>query len=191
MATLLSTTVPDNGYYRVGTSTNTAYVSSGGIYAHFGNDSWYSSALGWQSSTGTTSSTNTGKPFLQLTNNSLGFYTTSFYFINPFSTSAGTTILGSTETKIITTGGNSNVNSTLGVGAAAGTGATDGKVRVNAGSTSKPFLEVTNCSGRGGSPPSVDTFPTFKGYLGIKIGANVGATAVTPGTYFIRLWNVT
>ena len=163
MASLLSTTVPDNGYYRVGTSTNKAYVSAGGPYAHFGNDAWYSSALGWQG---------TG-PFLQLFNNSLYFYSSASAFLNPFFVSAGTTTISSTTTTI---------NGALGVGAAAGTG----QILVNAGGTSTPSLEVTNCLGDG---RVVSTYPTFSGYLGIKIGASVGpATSVTAGTYYIRLW---
>jgi hypothetical protein len=164
MASLLSTTVPDNGYYRVGTSTDKAYVSAGGPYAHFGNDAWYSSALGWQG---------TG-PFLQLYNNSLYFYSSANFFINPLFVSAATTTISSTTTTI---------NGTLGVGAAAGTG----QILVNAGGTSTPFLEVTNCLGDG---RDITSFPTFSGYLGIKIGSSVGpATSVAAGTYYIRLWD--
>ena len=168
MASLLSTTVPDNGYYRVGTSTNTAYVSAGTYYgatlAHFGNNAWYSLVGGW---------TGTG-PFIQLYDNSLYFYTSANFFINPFFVSAGTTTISSTTTTI---------NGALGVGAAAGTG----KILVNAGGTSTPFLEVTNCLGDG---RVVGTYPTFSGYLGIKIGSSVGpATSVTAGTYYIRLWD--
>ena len=168
MASLLSTTVPDNGYYRVGTSTNTAYVSAGTYFgatlAHFGNNAWYSLVGGW---------TGTG-PFIQLYNNSLYFYTSTNFFINPFFVSAGTTTISSTTTTI---------NGALGVGAAAGTG----KILVNAGGTSTPFLEVTNCLGDG---RVVGTYPTFSGYLGIKIGSSVGpATSVTAGTYYIRLWD--
>jgi hypothetical protein len=164
MASLLSTTVPDNGYYRVGTSTNKAYVSAGGPYAHFGNDAWYSSALGWQG---------TG-PFLQLFNNSLYFYSSASAFLNPLFVSAATTTISSTTTTI---------NGALGVGAAAGTG----QILVNAGGTSTPSLEVTNCLGDG---RVVSTYPTFSGYLGIKIGASVGpATSVAAGTYYIRLWD--
>ena len=168
MASLLSTTVPDNGYYRVGTSTNTAYVSAGTYFgatlAHFGNNAWYSLVGGW---------TGTG-PFIQLYDNSLYFYTSTNFFINPFFVSAGTTTISSTTTTI---------NGALGVGAAAGTG----KILVNAGGTSTPFLEVTNCLGDG---RVVGTYPTFSGYLGIKIGSSVGpATSVTAGTYYIRLWD--
>ena len=168
MASLLSTTVPDNGYYRVGTSTNTAYVSAGTYFgatlAHFGNNAWYSLVGGW---------TGTG-PFIQLYNNGLSFVTSASTFVTPFSVSASTTTLASTTTTI---------NGALGVGAAAGTG----KILVNAGGTSTPFLEVTNCLGDG---RVVGTYPTFSGYLGIKIGSEVGpATSVTAGTYYIRLWD--
>jgi hypothetical protein len=177
MASLLSTTVPDNGYYRVGTSTNKAYVSAGGPYAHFGNDAWYSSALGWQGTGGTCTAgglTIPCGPFLQLFNNSLYFYSSANFFINPFFVSAGTTTISSTTTTI---------NGALGVGAAAGTG----KILVSAGGTSTPFLEVTNCLGDG---RVVSTYPTFSGYLGIKIGSSVGpATSVAAGTYYIRLWD--
>jgi hypothetical protein len=189
MATLLSTTVPDNGYYRVGTSTNTAYVSSGGVYAHLGQNAWYTSALGWQGGGGTCTvggSTIPCGPFLQLYNNSLYFYTSANFFINPFFVSAGTTTLGSTTTTLVAVAGNSDVNSTLGVGATAVATKGSGKILVNAGGTGKPFLEATNCLGNGST--STSTYSVFKGYLGIKISANVGATAVTTGTYYIRLW---
>ena len=172
MASLLSTTVPDNGYYRVGTSTNTAYVSAGTYYgatlAHFGNNAWYSLVGGW---------TGTG-PFIQLYNNSLYFYSSASAFLNPFFVSAGTTTISSTTTTI---------NGALGVGAAAGTG----KILVNAGGTSKPVLEVTNCLGNGST--STATYSVFKGFLGVLIGSSVGGTApqtaVTAGTYYIRLWS--
>ena len=176
MATLQNTTVPDNGYYRVGTSTNNAYVSSGGVYAHLGQNAWYTSALGWQG---------TG-PFIQLSGNSFFFYTSATAFVNPFFVSAGTTRLGSTTTTLVAVAGNSDVNSTLGVGATAVATKTSGKILVNAGGDSKPFLEATNCLGNGST--STSTYSVFKGYLGIKISANVGATAVTTGTYYIRLW---
>ena len=180
MATLQNTTVPDNGYYRVGTSTNTAYVSAGTYFgatlAHFGNNAWYSLVGGW---------TGTG-PFIQLYNNSLYFYTSPTAFVNPFFVSAGTTTLGSTTTTLVAVAGNSDVNSTLGVGATAVASKSSGKILVNAGGTGKPFLEATNCLGNGST--STSTYTVFKGYLGIKISANVGATAVTAGTYYIRLW---
>ena len=175
MASLLSTTVPDGGYYRVGTSTNNAYVSSGGVFAHLGNGVYYNGAA-WVGA----------GPFLQLYNYSLFFYTSATAFVNPFSVSAYTTVISSTTTTIVANAGNSTTNSTLGVGAAALTGATDGKILINTNATTKPVLEVTNCLG---DARVVGTYPTFSGYLGIKIGASVGpATAVATGTYYIRLW---
>ena len=168
MATLQNTTVPDNGYYRVGT-TNTAYVSAGGSFINFGLSAWFD-GTNWQGA---------GGPALRVTTSQLNFY------MNPvaapttvvFSSAAATTTIGSTTT---------TMTGTLGVGAAAGTG----KILVNAGDTAgnvKPVLEVTNCLGDGST--STATKSVFKGFLGIKIGSVVGpATAVVAGTYYIRLW---
>ena len=182
MATLQNTTVPDSGYYRVGTSTNKAYVSAGSYlgvqYAHFGNDAWWNSSA-WQGS----------GEVIQISDTTISFYTSPTSGVNAFNVSSGTTTLASTVTTVLKTSGNTSTNSTLGVGAAAGTAVGDGKILVNAGGTGKPFLEVTNCAGSGGASPSTSTFSVFKGYLGIKIGSNVGSTAVTAGTYYIRLWN--
>jgi len=179
MASLQNTTVPNGGYYRVGTSTNNAYVSSGGPYAMFGNGVYYNGAA-WVGA----------GPFLQLYNYSLLFRTEAVTFLTPFSVSAYTTAISSTTTTIVANAGNSTTNSTLGVGAAAGTAAADGKILVNAGGTTTPFLEVTNCLGNGSL--STATYSIFKGYLGIKIGSSVGGTApqtaITAGTYYIRLW---
>ena len=187
MASLQNTTVPNNGYYRVGTSTDKAYVSSGGVFAHFGNDVWYDG--NWRCTSGLCTSFTCG-PFLQLYNYSLFFYTSATTFVNTFSVSAYTTVISSTTTTIVANAGNSTTNSTLGVGAAAGTAATDGKILVNAGGTTTPFLEVTNCLGDGST--STATKSVFKGFLGIKIGSSVGGTApqtaITAGTYYIRLW---
>ena len=168
MATLQNTTVPDNGYYRVGT-TNTAYVSSGGAYAHFGLSAWFNGTT-WQG---------TGGPVLQLTTSQLNFYMNPVVGGTPtFSSADATTTIDSTTTTI---------NGTLGVGAAAVTG----KILVNAGGTSKPVLEVTNCLGNGST--STATYSVFKGFLGVLIGSSVGGTApqtaVTAGTYYIRLWS--
>ena len=187
MATLQNTTVPDNGYYRVGTSTNKAFVSAGTYFgaplAHFGYDAWYSLTGGW---------TGTG-PFIQLYNNGLSFVTSASTFVTPFSVSASTTTLASTTTTVVktTTVGvytNSSINSTLGVGATAGVTANDGKILVNAGGTSKPFLEVTNCLGNGSTTTA--TYSVFKGYLRINIGANVGpsTSTIVSGQHYIRLW---
>ena len=171
MATLQNTTVPDNGYYRVGT-TNTAYVSAGGSFINFGLSAWFD-GTNWQGA---------GGPALRVTTSQLNFY------MNPvaapttvvFSSAAATTTIGSTTT---------TMTGTLGVGAAAGTG----KILVNAGDTAgnvKPVLEVTNCLGDGST--STATKSVFKGFLGIKIGSSVGGTApqtaITAGTYYIRLW---
>ncbi len=182
MATLQNTTVPDGGYYRVGNSANTAYVSSGGSLANFGNNAWYNGST-WQGG---------GGPVLQITSNTLKFYNNPVSSTTnvTFSTAEASTTLASSVTTIVAAAGNSKTNSTLGVGAAAGTAAADGKILVNAGDSSasgKPILEVTNCAGNGSTTTA--TFSVFKGYLGIKIGANVGpATSVAAGTHYIRLW---
>jgi hypothetical protein len=83
-------------------------------------------------------------------------------------------------------GGTCTITGNTGIGAAAGSGATDGKLLINAGGTSKPALEFTNCAGN--SNASSTTYNVFKGWLAVKIGANVGATAATTGTHYIRLW---
>jgi len=167
MATLQNTTVPDNGYYRVGT-TNTAYVSSGGAYANFGLSTWFD-GTNW---------TAPGGPVLRLTTSQLNFIMNPYVSVTPtFSSAEATTTIASTSTTI---------NGALGVGAASSTG----KILVNAGGTSKPVLEVTNCLGNGST--STATYSVFKGYLGVLIGSSVGGTApqtaVTAGTYYIRLW---
>jgi hypothetical protein len=167
MASLQNTTVPDNGYYRVGT-TNTAYVSAGGSFINFGFSAYFDGS-NWQGA---------GGPALRVTTSQLNFY------MNPvsspttiiFSSAEATTTIGSTTT---------TMTGTLGVGAAAGTG----KILVNAGDTAgnvKPVLEVTNCLGDGST--STATKSVFKGFLGIQVGSVVGATAVVAGTYYIRLW---
>lgn len=171
-----------NTYVKLGQT----YMSSGGAYAHFGLNNWYTGGASWNGS----------GPAIQLTGNTLNF------LINPSVTGAGTsfstgpsttTISGSTlnctnGTTTLAALTNNTTNSTVGIGAAAGTAATDGKLLINAGGTSKPFLEVTNCGGNGST--STATYSVFKGYLAIKIGASVGpATSVTAGTYYLRLWN--
>lgn len=179
MATLQNTTVPDGGYYRVGNSTNIAYISSGGSLFNFGNNSWYNGSS-WQGG---------GGPALQLTSDTLKFYNNPVSSTTDvtFSNSEATTTLASTVTTVVAAAGNSNITSILGVGAAAGTGTTDGKILVNAGDTGKPIIEVTNCLGNGST--STSTYSVFKGYLAIKIGTSVGpATSVATGTHYIRLW---
>jgi hypothetical protein len=41
MATLQNTTIAQNGIYRVGTSTDVTYISSGGPHAHLGTNAYY------------------------------------------------------------------------------------------------------------------------------------------------------
>lgn len=179
MATLQATTVATsldvefNKYARLGD----AYVSSGGSVANFGFGCYFTTA--W---------TGTG-PALQLDS-------TTFKFLNVTGASTTTTIfsitntlttVSSTSTSFITSGGNGTTNSTVGIGAAAGANAGDGKLLINAGGTSKPFLEVANCAGDSSSA----TKTVRRGWLAIKIGSNVGATAVTAGTYYIELFNAT
>jgi hypothetical protein len=155
-----------------------AYLSSGGSYAHFGLNSYYNGSA-WVGS----------GPAVQLVNNTFNVLTSpATVATTPFSVDSTAATIDATATKILVAAGNSTTNSTLGIGAAAGTAATDGKLLVNAAGTAKPFLEVTNCLGNGST--STSTFSVFKGYLGIKIGANVGpATAVDAGTYYLRLWS--
>lgn len=154
--------VQQNGYIKLGN----AFVSSGtgGTFAIFSNGPYYISS--WAGNTGL---------YLELNGNNFGLVK----YTSPatFGTGLSLTAIGT----------NSTTNNLLGLGAAAGTAATDGKFLVNAGGTSKPFLEVTNCLGNGST--STGTFSVFKGYLGVKINSNVGATAVATGTYYIRLWN--
>jgi hypothetical protein len=179
MATLQATTVATsldvefNKYARLGD----AYVSSGGSLANFGFGCYF-----------TTTWTGTG-PALQLDS-------TAFKFLNVTGPSTTTTIfsitntlttVSSTSTSFITGGGNNTTNSTVGIGEAAGTAAADGKLKINAGGTGKPFLEVTNCAGDSASA----TKTVRRGWLAIKIGSSVGATAVTAGTYYIELFNAT
>ena len=176
MATLQNTNVPNNGYYRVGTSTSQAYVSAGGPYAVFGNDAYMTSGT----------MTGTG-PFIKISSAIIEFSTKVTGGVIAFSTSTSTTTLASTTTTIALAASNTTTNSTLGVGAAAGTAAADGKILVSAGGTGTPALEVTNCLGDGST--STATKSVFKGFLGVKIGLFVGpVTAVVAGTRYIRLW---
>jgi hypothetical protein len=165
-----------NNFVRVGT----AYFSSGGNFAHIGQGSYYNGTA-WQGA----------GPYLQLTATALSFVTNITTFPVPFSTSAATTTIASTTTTYTTTGGNSTTNSTVGIGAAAGTAAGDGKLYINAGGVGKPILEATNCAGNSSTNSSFYT--GFKGWLAIKIandvaGSTAGGTAIAVGTWYIRLW---
>jgi hypothetical protein len=160
MATLQNTTVPDNGYYRVGN----AYISSGGSdRSNFGRDAYYNGS--WQGG---------GGPALQVTSDTLKFYqdpvANSANIM--FSTNTSTTTFFTTTTQI---------DGSLGLGAAHGGSA---KVYLYGGSATVPFLSVTNCNGANNSNQSL--YPTKAGFLAIIIGASVGPTA---GTYYIELWN--
>ena len=160
MATLQNTTVPNNGYYRVGN----AYISSGGSdKSNFGRDAYYNGS--WQGG---------GGPVLQVTTDTLKFYqdpvANSANIM--FSTNTSTTTFFTTTTQI---------DGSLGLGAAHGGTA---KVYLYGGSPTIPFLTVTNCKGANNSNQSL--YPTKAGFLAIDIGANVGPTA---GTYYIELWN--
>jgi len=161
MATLQNTTVPNNGYYRVGN----AYISSGGSdKSNFGRDAYYDGA--WQGG---------GGPVLQITTDTLIFYEGLPYDSGAiiFSTNTSTTTFDTTTTQI---------DGSLGIGAAhAGTA----KVYVYGSSPTIPFLTVTNCNGANNSNQSL--YPTKAGFLAINIGASVGPAV--PGTYYIELWN--
>ena len=183
MATLQATTVATsldveyNKYARVGN----AYVSSGGSTSNFGLSCYFTNT--WVGTGPVLQLDPTTFKFLDVTGPST---TTTL-----FSSTNTVTTVSSTSTSFITAGGNSTTNSTVGIGAAAGTAATDGKLLVNAGGTSKPFLEVSNCVGD--SSTAVKT--VRRGWLGIKIGASVGpgfpSTSVVAGTYYIELLNAT
>lgn len=153
--------VQQNGFVKLGN----AYVSSGTGFtlAHLSNGPYYNGSA-W---------TNSGL-YLQL--NSNDFNVVRFTSPSTFGTGLS----------LVSTGVNSNTTNLLGLGAAAGTGTTDGKFLINAGNTGKPFLEVANCLADGANNSSF--YSTFKGWLAIKINSNVGASAITPGTYYIRLW---
>ncbi len=162
MATLLNTTVPDNGYYRVGD----AYISSGGAdKSNFGRDAYYTTS--WQGG---------GGPVLQITTDTSG---TLKFYQNPVANSANVMFSTNTSTNTFFTT-TTQIDGSVGIGAVHGGTA---KVYVFSNSTTVPFLEVTNCKGNNNSNESL--YPTKKGFLGIKIGANVGPTA---GTYYIELW---
>ena len=159
MATLLDTTIAQNGIYRVGTSTDVTYISSGGPYSYLGTDAYYNGS--W----------NGGGPFIRLTNKSFFFYTNTSTFPNPFNTSPSSTTISSTIT---------NINGTLGVGAAN----SNAQMRIQGSGTSQPFFEVANCDGNGST--STSTYVNFGGFVGIHI-SSVGS--MTTGTYYIKLWS--
>ena len=155
--------VQQNTFIKLGNAVMSSGTFSGLPLAHFGNGPYFTTA--W----------NTNGIYMQCVSSDFNFAK----FTSP------TNFVGLSLTSVDTNGTTANL---LGLGAAAGTNAADGKFLVNAGGVGKPFLEVTNCLGNGST--STATFSVFKGYLGIKIGANVGpATAVAAGTYYLRLWS--
>jgi len=158
MATLLDTTIAQNGIYRVGTSTDVTYISSGGQFAHLGTNAYYNGS--WIG----------GGPFIQLYYQTFYFYANSTTFTNPFNTGTFSTTISSQLT---------NINGTLGVGGAN----SNAQMRIQGSGTSQPFLEVANCDGDGST--STATYATFGGFLGIHI-SSVGS--MSTGTYYIKLW---
>ena len=161
MATLQNTTIAQNGIYRVGTSTDVTYISSGGQFAHLGTNAYYSVPTGWVG----------GGPFIQLYYQTFYFYANSTTFTNPFNTGTYSTTISSQLT---------NINGTLGVGGANA----NAQMRIQGSGTSQPFLEVANCDGDGTT--STSAYATFGGFLGIHI-SSVGSMAT--GTYYIKLWS--
>ena len=160
MATLKNTTITQR-FFRVGTSTDVTYISSGGPYAHLGTNAYYSPSTGWQG----------GGPFIQLYYQTFFFYANSTTFPSPFNSSPYITTISSSIT---------NINGTLGVGGAN----SNAQMRIQGSGGSQPFLEVANCDGN--SSTSTSTYATFGGFLGIHI-SSVGTLA--SGTYYIKLWS--
>ena len=161
MATLQNTTIAQDGIYRVGTSTDVTYISSGGQFAHLGTNAYYSVPTGWVG----------GGPFIQLYYQTFYFYANSTTFTNPFNTGTYSTTISSQLT---------NINGTLGVGGAN----SNAQMRIQGSGASQPFLEVANCDGDGSAYTS--TYATFGGFLGIHI-SSVGS--MSSGTYYIKLWS--
>ena len=136
MATLQNTTIAQNGIYRVGTSTDVTYISSGGQFAHLGTNAYYNGS--WIG----------GGPFIQLYYQTFYFYANSTTFTNPFNTGTYSTTISSQLT---------NINGTLGVGGANA----NAQMRIQGSGTSQPFLEVANCDGLATAYTS--DFATFGG----------------------------
>jgi hypothetical protein len=159
MATLQNTTITQS-FFRVGTSTDVTYISSGGPYSHLGTNAYYSPSTGWVG----------GGPFIQLYYQTFYFYANSTTFPNPFNTSPYITTISSSIT---------NINGTLGVGGAN----SNAQMSIRGSGGSQPFLEVANCDGYASAYTS--DFATFGGFLGIHI-SSVGS--MSSGTYYIKLW---
>ena len=158
MATLKNTTITQR-FFRVGTSTDVTYISSGGQFAHLGTNASYNGS--WIG----------GGPFIQLYYQTFYFYANSTTFTNPFNTGTYSTTISSQLT---------NINGTLGVGGAN----SNAQMRIQGSGGSQPFLEVANCDGDGSAYTS--TYATFGGFLGIH-KSSVGS--MSSGTYYIKLWS--
>jgi len=154
--------VQQNTYIKLGNAVMSSGTFSGLTLGHYGNGPYFTTA--W----------NTNGIYMQCTNSTFNFAK----FTSPSSNFVGLSLTNVDS--------NSNTTNLLGLGAAAGTAATDGKFLINAGNTGKPFLEVTNCLADGANNSSF--YSVFKGWLAIKINSNVGASPITVGTYYIRLW---
>ena len=178
-----SLNVQSNTFVKLGT----AYFSSGGNYAHIGQNAYYNGA--WIG-TGSTLQLSLDGP--SSTPRFLYAVSPSVTADQPFVVDSTGTTMGSTSTTFVkSVSGNSTTNSTVGIGAAAGSLATDGKLFIRAGGSTKPILEVMDCAGNGSTNSS--TYTSFKGWLAIKINSDVGGstpsgTAIVVGTYYIRLW---
>jgi hypothetical protein len=177
MATLQATKitsslqVDQNTYIKLGN----AYISSGGPYAHLGQNSYFNGSA-WI----------LGGPSLQLlAGPTFNFIANTTSFPQPLIMTSTLVTVASTSTSFITSGGNGNTNSAVGIGAAASTVSTDGKLLIDSGGTTKPVLEAVNCAG----DAKTNSHSTFKGWLAVKIGSNVGASAATTGTWYIQLWS--
>jgi hypothetical protein len=177
MATLQATKitsslqVDQNTYIKLGN----AYISSGGPYAHLGQNSYYNGSA-WS----------LGGPSLQLlAGPTFNFIANTTTFPTPLTMTSTLVTVASTSTSFIASAGNGTTNSAVGIGAAASTVSTDGKLLINSGDTTKPVLEATNCAG----DAKTNSHSTFAGWLAVKIGSNVGASAATTGTWYIQLWS--
>jgi hypothetical protein len=162
-----SLTIDTNTYMKLDKS----YFSSGGSLANFAYNAYYNGS--WALSPGT----------------ALQVDTSAFKFID-VGAGGTTTYLTSTTslTTVATTSTTfgSGVTNTVGIGAAAGSPTTDGKLLINAGGVGKPIIEVDNCAGNGSTNSAF--YSTFKGWLAVKIGTGVGTAAADVGTWYIKLW---
>lgn len=154
--------VQQNTYIKLGNNVMSSGTFAGSTLAHYGNGPYY------------TTSWATNGIYIQCNNSDFNFakFTSPNNYVG---------------LSLASVDSNSNTTNLLGLGASAGTGTTDGKFLINAGNTGKPVLEFTNCLGNSAAAGS-SAYTVFKGWLGVRIGANVGASAATTGLAYIRLW---